>query len=101
MNVLVLLCYAIHLSITNTSNYHYPIQHSLDQSIFLSTLMSLFLNSLVFSIILPAGIILLQNGFNYGYPIQFSHHRLRVNIVVSEQKSRPESIIFTIYCALP
>ncbi len=47
-NVLVLLHYTIHLSITNTSNCHYP--------------------------------------------IQFFHHRLRVNIVVSEQKSRPESI---------
>ncbi len=62
--------------------------------------MSLFLNSLAFSITLPAGSILLQNGFNHGYPIQFSHHRLRVSIVVSEQKARPESILFTICSAL-
>ena len=45
--------------------------------------MSLFLTSLAFSIILPAGSILLWDEFNHGYPIQFSHHTQQLEIQLS------------------
>ena len=82
VNVLALLHYVIHLSITNTSNYHY-IQWC--SPLWGSTKVT-------------------QSGELQGTKvtqIEYEGNSAKTNIIVSEQKSRPESILFTIYCALP